>query len=63
MTVREFIYELQKFDQERNIWLLYDPPYAASEPEVRQLVGEDSDYAKMFSDEGVKEGDYAILAY
>ena len=63
MKVREFVEELLKLDQERDIWQMYDPPYAVDEPEVRHLVGEDADYAAMYSDRGVKEGDYAMIAW
>ena len=59
MTVREFITELSKLDQDKNIWLMYDPPHACDEPRVHHLVGYDKDYAHMFDE--VKEGDYAII--
>lgn len=62
MTIREFIAELQKLDQDKNIWQFYDPPYCCMEVEVTHLVGDKKDYADMFSDEGVKEGDYAIIS-
>lgn len=62
MTVKEFIEELQTHDQNKNIWLLYDPPYAVDKPEVVHLVGYSSDYAEMYSDRGVQKGDYAIIA-
>ena len=63
MTVREFIEVLQKLDQDRAIWQIYDPPYAVWEPEITHIVGDDSEYAEMFSGEGVKEGDYAMIAH
>lgn len=62
MTVKEFIEELKKLDQDKDIWLMYDPPYSVGEPEVDHLIDDKSDYAKMFSDREVKEGDYAIIA-
>ena len=63
MTVREYITEMQKLDQDKNIWLMYDPPFSVSVPEVKHLVGENLDYADMFEDRGVKEGDYALIVY
>ena len=62
MTVREFIAELQKLDQDKNIWQMYDPPYACYQVEVVHLVGEHKDYAEMFESQGVQEGDYAIIS-
>ena len=62
MKVKDFIEELKKLDQEKNIWLMYDPPFSVSEPEVEHLVGDNTDFARMFSDRDVKEGDYAIIA-
>lgn len=62
MTVRDFISILQKLDQDRAIWQIYDPPYAVWEPKITHLAGDDSEYAEMFSGEGVKEGDYAMIA-
>ena len=62
MTIREFIAELQKLDQDKNIWQFYDAPYCCMEVEVTHLVGDEKDYADMFSDIGVKEGDYAIIS-
>ena len=61
MKVKELIAELQKLDQEKNIWLMYDPPFSCREVEVDHLSGCMTDYAKMFESEGVKEGDYAII--
>jgi hypothetical protein len=61
MTVREYISKLQELDQEKNIWVMYDPPYAVMEPEVTHLVGDNMDYVEMFYSRGVKEGDYAII--
>lgn len=61
MKVREFIDLLSKLDQDKNIWLMYDPPFARSEPEVTHLVGDNKEYADMY--DNVQEGDYAIIAY
>ena len=61
MKVKEFIEYLQTLDQEANVWVMYDPPFSCGEPEVTNLVGEEEDYAKMFSGDGVRAGDYAII--
>lgn len=63
MKVRELIEELQKLDQDKNIWLMYDPPYAICEPDITHLIGDNSEYACMYDRDGVKEGDYAMIAY
>ena len=47
MTVRELIEELKKLDQEKKVWVMYDPPYAVWEPEFQHLVGEDKELAEM----------------
>lgn len=60
MKVREFIDLLSKLDQDKNIWKMYDPPYACVEPHVEHLVGDSKDYADMFPE--VQEGDYAIIS-
>ena len=60
MKVKEFIAELQKLDPEKNIWQIYDPPYACWEPEVVHCVDSDAMYAEMFDE--VQEGDYAIVS-
>jgi len=61
MTVREFIAELQKLDQDKNIWQMYDPPCYCREVEVEHLVGDNKHYVELFESDGVKEGDYAII--
>lgn len=61
MKVKELIAELQKLDQEKNIWQMYDPPFSCGEVKVYHLVGDDKYYAEMFESDGVKEGDYAII--
>lgn len=58
MKVREYIQELQKLDQERNIW------YIASDPCVRPIsprieLALDGDES-LFSEDGLKKGDYII---
>ena len=63
MTVRELINKLERLDEDKNIWLMYDPPYSIGEVEISELVDDNKDYATMFAKEGVKEGDYAIIAF
>lgn len=62
MKVKELIELLKTFDQEAEVWQMYDPPYSCSEIEIRHLTGDDADYAKMFAKEGVKESDYAVIS-
>lgn len=54
-TVRELIEELSHLDQDKAIWQVYDPPYACWEARVDRIDGE---FAEMFEDEGMQEGDY-----
>ena len=58
-TVRQFIEELQKLDPDRNIWVLYDFPYATFAPEVSVV---DQEEAEVVKEEGVEPGDYCIYA-
>jgi len=58
MTVKELIEQLQELEQDRNIWIFYDYPYAAIEPEITDQASKDA--ARIFDVEGVKEGDYFI---
>ena len=58
MNVREYIQELQKLDQEMNIWCI------AGEPCVRPIspiieIALDGD-ERLFSEDGLKKGDYII---
>ena len=61
MTVRELIAELQKLNQDKGIWLVYDsfrasvplPDKYASTSEAEYLSDEDTD---------VRRGDYLIIA-
>lgn len=62
MKVKEFIEYLQTLDQEANVWVMYDPPFSCTSPHLTHLVGLDEDYAEMFSEEGVRVGDYAIIS-
>lgn len=59
MKVKDFINELQKLDQDKDIWLMYDPPFAVGEPKVEHLVGGTAGYADMYDE--VARGDYAII--
>ena len=61
MKVKDLIELLKTVDPEAEVWHIYDPPYDCGEVELRHLVGDDADYAKMFAKEGVKEGDYAVI--
>lgn len=55
MKVKELISMLQKLDPERNVWIFYDYPCDAFEPEFREC---DAEEAACFKGEGVKKGDY-----
>lgn len=56
-TVRELIAELQKLDQDKHIWQIYD--YFSAWPASINVV--DAHIAECAEDEGVKEGDYAFI--
>lgn len=58
MTVKELIEKLKELDQEREIWIFYDYPYAALEPRIDGEV--DEEQAARFASKGVVEGDYYI---
>lgn len=58
MKVKEFIEQLQKLDQERNIWVRYDGVYFY-EPTVDKDTVDDWE-AKEYKEQGIKEGDYTI---
>lgn len=58
MTVKELIENLKELDQEREIWIFYDYPYAAIEPIIDGEA--DEEQAARFS--RVVEGDYFIFA-
>lgn len=49
MKVKELIAQLQEFDQERDIWILYDT-FFEMEPEFSEYEEEDMDK--------IKKGDY-----
>lgn len=61
MKVRELIEELQKLDQDAQVWEMYDPPCACGPLHLYRLDGENTWYAEMFKEEGVKVGDYAVI--
>lgn len=56
-TVRELIAELQKLDQDKPIWQIYDRFFAW--PACIEVVDEHA--AECAEDKGVKEGDYAFI--
>lgn len=60
MKVKEFIEQLQKLDQEKQIWIIYDC-FKAYKPEVDDKIKNKSD-ASYFSryGEDVRVGDYII---
>jgi len=60
MTVREYIEELKKLDQDRGIWIAYDFPCSMRPPIPDERAG--SMYVDCFGEDGVKEGDYVINA-
>lgn len=57
LTVRELIAELQKLDQDKPIWQIYDAFFAY--PASVEVVDEQA--ARRASSDGVKEGDYAFI--
>lgn len=59
MKVKELIEELQKLDQERNIWLIYNL-YAAYEPCVRIANEFEVGEYEYPHNKVVKEGDYVL---
>jgi len=57
-TIKQFIEELQKLDQNKPIWVYYDG-YYAFEPEVK--VSDGTDYTSENS-EIINKDDYIIVA-
>ena len=57
-TVKQFIEELQKLDQNKPIWVYYDS-YNAFEPEVAVSDGTDYTYENS---EIINKDDYIIVA-
>ena len=60
MKVKELIEQLQKLDQEKGIWIIYDS-FQPIKPEVDEEVinEEDAEYYRRY-EEDVKAGDYKI---
>ncbi len=62
MKVKELIEQLQKLDQEKGIWIIYDS-FQPLKPEVDDVVQteEDAEYFRRYEND-VKVGDYVITA-
>ena len=60
MKLKDYVAYLQKLDQERNIFVIYDGNEVLSPMPDKTADEED---AKQFADKGVKEGDFIISAY
>ena len=60
MTVREYIEELKKLDQDKGIWVAYDYPCNMFAPTPDDEATEH--HVKCYGYKGVKEGDYIISA-
>ena len=58
IKVKDFIKELQKLDQERNIWVCYDGIYFYAPTIDKDNIGEWE--AEEYKEQGIKEGDYTI---
>ena len=64
MKVKELIEQLQKLDQEKGIWIIYDC-YLPVKPKVDDVVRTEEDaeyYRSQNNDCDVKVGDYVITA-
>ena len=63
MKVKELIEQLQKLDQEKGIWIIYDC-YLPVKPEVDEEVinEEDAEHHRRY-EEDVKAGDYKITVF
>lgn len=63
MKVKELIEQLQKLDQEKGIWIIYDG-FQPINPEVDEEVinEEDAEYYRRY-EEDVKAGDYTITCW
>lgn len=59
MTVKELIEQLQKLDQERNIWVRYDGIYFY-EPVVYEEDNVKEWEAEEYEAQDIQEGDYTI---
>ena len=60
MKLKDYVAYLQKLDQDRNIFVIYDGNEVLSPMPDKTADEED---AKQFADKGVKEGDFIISAY
>ena len=58
IKVKDFIKELQKLDQERNIWVRYDVVYFYEPTIDEDNINEWE--SKEYGEQGIKEGDYTI---
>lgn len=58
-TIKQFIKELQKLDQDKPIWVYYDS-YYAFEPKVDKVL--EDDYTSEYS-ERMNKDDYKIMAW
>ena len=63
MKVKELIEQLQKLDQDKGIWIIYDT-FQPIKPEVDEEVinEEDAEYYRRY-EEDVKVGDYKITVF
>lgn len=61
MTVKELIEQLQTLDQDRGIWIFYDYPCGAYEPDFTTRVSDEIDVLPpSFKRRGVNEDDYVM---
>lgn len=63
MKVKELIEQLQKLDQEKGIWIIYDS-FQPLKPKVDDVVKteEDAEYYRRY-EEDIKVGDYTITCW
>ena len=59
MKVRELIHELEKLEQDKGIWVVYDGFTAFPPMPDTKITKADAEY---MSEDGVMEGDYKIDA-
>ena len=57
MTVKELIAELQKLDQDRGIWIIYDTSYIFKPKFDETVSAEEEDH---YREDGFKKGDYKM---
>ncbi len=58
MKVMEYIQELKKLDQERNIWFIAGDPCVRPIPPRIELALDGDE--RLFGEDGLKKGDYII---